>query len=192
MKNEADQKYSGYLKKRSWLGKFYRNKILYPKIAANLDGKVIDIGCGIGDFLNFKKDAIGLDINQQNIDICIGRGLVARLMNVDVLPLADNEVDVVMLDNVLEHMLEPSLLIKEIYRVLNDSGILIIGVPGLAGYKYDIDHKKFYDEHELKLLANENSFEIVKFIYLPLWRSSYLSKYLRQYCVYSIWKPFSE
>jgi hypothetical protein len=62
-------------------------------------------------------------------------------------------------------------------------------VPGQLGYASDIDHKIFYDESGLISLAKGSGFVINKIAYLPLWKSSFLSKYLSQYCIYSQWSP---
>ena len=50
--------YSQHLLKRGFLGKIYRKFYLYPKILAKLSRKMINIGCGIGDFLEFKKGVV--------------------------------------------------------------------------------------------------------------------------------------
>ncbi len=106
----------------------------------------------------------------------------------DQLPFANGQFDCALLDNVLEHLAKPKPLLHEIKRVLVPGGRLVIGVPGLLGMKSDPDHKVFYGEIELEVLAQQCGFEIVEFFYTPLWRSTILSNFLRQYCVYAIWR----
>ena len=181
------QKYFVYLSKRSFLGKCYRNFILYPRLNVYLRGKVLDIGCGIGDMLSYRKNIIGLDVNPLNIDFCKKRQLEAYVMKPDVIPFGDKTFDSVLLDNVLEHIEKPSLLFKEMKRVLKADGILLIGVPGIKGYQSDDDHKVFYDEKKLYALALKNRFNVNRFFYTPLIKSKFLSKHLRQYCIYTQW-----
>ena len=45
------------------LGYLYRAFWLYPRISRVLQGRLIDVGCGIGDMLKFRPDTVGVDIN---------------------------------------------------------------------------------------------------------------------------------
>lgn len=172
---------------RSFKGNFYRQFLLYPRLDRNLKGEVLDIGCGIGHMLRYRKRTIGCDINPFNIDYCKEKKLEAYLMKPDKLPFKNGSFDSVLLDNVLEHLASPNRLIEEIKRVLKPGGIIVIGVPGLSGYKRDSDHKFFYDEKKLALLASRHNFKISHFFYMPFLKSNFLDKYLKQYCIYTIW-----
>jgi SAM-dependent methyltransferase len=173
--------------KRSFLGNIYRRFVLYPRLNFHLQGKVLDIGCGIGDMLNYRGNTFGLDVNPLNVDFCRKRKLNAYLMKPNNIPFNDKTFDSVLLDNVLEHINSPSLLFKEITRVLKPNGFLLIGVPGVKGYQSDDDHKIFYDEKKLQRLAKKNQFNVNQFFYMPFVKSKFLSQHLRQYCVYSKW-----
>jgi SAM-dependent methyltransferase len=137
--------------------------------------------------LKFRPDIIGVDVNPFNVEICIGRGLPAQVMDVDSLPFIKGSFESVLLDNVLEHIEDPDVLLGEIHRVLTDGGQLIIGVPGVKGLKSDPDHKVNYDEISLNALAKKNHYTIKKFFYMPLFKSQWLSTKVRQYCIYSVW-----
>jgi SAM-dependent methyltransferase len=67
-------------------------------------------------------------------------------MTPDVLPFADASFDSVLLDNVLEHIEAPTLLLGEVRRVLVPGGRFLVGVPGQRGWESDPDHKVMYDE----------------------------------------------
>lgn len=181
--------YATYLQSRSWWGLIYRNLYLYPKLSRFFSGRVLDVGCGVGDLLAFHKHAIGVDINPFNVDFCALRGLNAQLMDIDKLPLPNCSCDTAILDNVLEHIDDPLPILAEVKRVLRADGCLVVGVPGLKGYASDSDHKVFYDEELLESVAKKSGFKIIKFVYAPLFKSSFLSKKVSQYCIYSIWVP---
>jgi SAM-dependent methyltransferase len=184
---ESEKIYFEYLLKRSFLGKIYRNFILYPRLDKYLNGKTLDIGSGLGDMLSFRENTIGIDVNPLNIDHSKKRKLNAYLMKPNVIPFRDKTFDSVLLDNVLEHIESPPLLFKEIRRVLKPDGFLLIGVPGEKGYRSDDDHKIFYDEKKLQALAQKNHFNVDQFFYTPLVKSKFLSQHVRQYCIYSLW-----
>lgn len=184
---DNNQQYFEYLQKRSWLGSFYRTYFLYPKLNRYLKGRLLDVGCGIGDMLVFRGNSVGVDINPLNVQFCGWRGCDAHEMQVDQLPFADACFDSVLLDNVLEHIENPIPLLTEVKRVMSIDAVLLIGVPGIAGQLCDSDHKVFYDERKLTMLADKLGFKVSTMTHAPLWKSVILSKVMRQYCVYSQW-----
>jgi SAM-dependent methyltransferase len=181
------KKYFHYLSKRSFFGKLYRNFILYPRLNKYLQGRVLDLGCGIGDMLNYRSNTLGVDVNPLNVNFCKKRNLDAYIMKSQIIPFEGKSFDSVLLDNVLEHIESPSLLFKEIKRVLKPKGIILIGVPGQKGFRSDDDHKIFYDEKKLQVLAKKNQLKVDQFFYAPLMKSKFLSQHIRQYCIYSQW-----
>ena len=184
--NNTDEGYFNYLRSRSAMGLLYRNHWLYPRLVRVLRGRVLDVGCGIGDFLEFRPGTIGVDINRYAVDSCRRRGLDARHMSADALPFPDGSFDCVVMDNVLEHILEPAPLLAEISRVLDPKGCVLIGVPGLRGYACDSDHKVFYAEDTLDELMRRSGYVKARTFYTPL-KSDWLDRVLPQYCLYGLY-----
>ena len=94
--------------------------------------RLLDLGCGVKPFqtiYNEKvKSSVGLEVestlhNQSNVDFCYD-GVK--------LPFNDNEFDVVLSSEVMEHVPDPEKFLSEIYRVLRDGGVAIITVPFLV------------------------------------------------------------
>ena len=185
----ASELYGAYLMRRSRLGSLYRRHFLYPRIARRLRGRTLDIGCGIGDFLQFRPGTVGVDVNAHTVAYCKARGLDARLMEPDVLPFEGASFDSALLDNVLEHIAEPAALLGEVRRVLRPDGRLLIGVPGELGWDSDHDHKVRYDEASLGAALQAAGFAPVETFHVPLWRSAWLSRHLRQYCIFGLYRP---
>ena len=183
--NQVENYYS-HLNRYSVIGDAYRNYFLYPKFNKVLHGNILDVGCGLGHYLEFRSDVKGVDINPKVVAACIARGLDVSVMPLDLLPFNDMSFDAVLLDNVLEHIAQPAPLISEIKRILKPGGLCLIGVPGIKGMTHDSDHKVAYDEDSLTFLANSAGFSIREFFYMPLFKSQWLSKALRQYCIYSV------
>jgi SAM-dependent methyltransferase len=177
--------YFAYLKTRSNLGKLYRKYWLYPTLSRYLKGRTLDIGCGLGDMLAYRALTTGVDINPLTVDYCRDHGLDAHLMLPDQLPFQNKYFDSVLLDNVFEHLENPNQLLGEIGRVLRDDGKLLFGVPGKHGWLSDSDHKVNYDEPSLKLCLSNAGFKCLEIFYTPFWRSSFLSKWVRLYCIYA-------
>lgn len=183
------EQYFSYLRQRSTLGSIYRRYLLYPRLNARLTGNMLDIGCGIGDMLAFRPNSVGADVNLRNVNYCNQIGLNAVVMVPDCLPFASASFDSVLMDNVLEHIDEPGPLLAEIRRVLKPDGTLVIGVPGIRGWSSDDDHKKFYDQALLRECLEENLYDIEDLFYTPIIKSEFLSRKLKQYCIFCSASP---
>lgn len=185
MSAQAD--YFEYLKGRSRLGQWYRFHWLYPKLCRYLHGRVLDVGCGIGDMLRYRPNTVGVDINPSIVAWCCSQGLDSMLMEPDCLPFADVEFDGAILDNVLEHLKNPQPLLAEIRRVLPEGGTLLVGVPGKRGYDSDPDHKVFYGEVELAAEVARAGFTCQRIFHMPV-RMMVLEKHMSQYCIYGVFR----
>ena len=64
-------------------------------------------------------------------------------------------------------------------------GCLLIGVPGSKGWDCDPDHKVRYDEGSLVDTGQRLGFRHLETFHTPLWRSAWLERNVRQYCIYA-------
>lgn len=108
----------------------------------------LDVGCSLGIITrtlapNFKK-IIGIDIDKSGIKIASKKyaypNLTFKLDDVLNLSFKDNYFDVIICNNVYEHVPDPFKMMNEIYRVLKKGGICYFA----ATNKYMIiesDHK---------------------------------------------------
>ena len=176
--------YYEYLDNISWKGRLYREKFLYPIINNWIVGRALDVGCGLGLFLANNKNALGVDINEYCVRHCekIFPDRV-RLMKEDQLPFENNTFGTIILDNVLEHLDDSTMLMREVVRVLHKGGRVIILVPGHKGYSRDPDHKRFYNFHSLQELANQHNLKVLNQRSMPL---PFLSKLLSFYCYFTV------
>lgn len=179
--------YFDYLRQRGRLGWLYRRYWLYPALCRRLRGRVLDVGCGIGDLLRYRHDTVGVDINPLTVAWCARQGLDARLMTEDELPFGEAEFEGVVLDNVLEHLRHPAPLLREVHRVLRGEGVFLVGVPGRRGYAMDSDHKVFYDEADLRRAVADAGFLPVEVMHMPL-KSAWLDMRMPQYCLYGVFR----
>lgn len=190
---EEFEYYFSHLKSISFLGKIYKRFFSSPIIfyfASQFGSRIIEIGSGTGSGVlgAFPNHVCGLDINPAAVGYCRSRGMSAELINDDgIFAVADESVDVCVLDNVLEHIEQPTQTLDECYRITAKTGGLVLVVPGIIGYQSDQDHKKFYDENSLKNL--DKRWDIVKIFSIPFYiKSTFISKNMRQYCLVAIYK----
>jgi SAM-dependent methyltransferase len=169
-------------------GKIYSKFFLYPRIKRLLNGHVIDYGAGIGNFtkyyMKFNK-ITPAEINLDCLNYMKNLGLNPLKIENDHILIKDNSFDSALLDNVLEHVLDPPRVINEVKRLVKRNGIIVIGVPGILGFNFHWDHKYFFDEIELKKLCKNFNLDLIKFMYAPFFKSNFLSLNMRQYCIYA-------
>ena len=179
--------YFEYLNTRSKLALLYRRIYLYPRLYRKLEPPIVDIGCGIGDFLSYKPNAVGLDIDADAVSYCQQKAKTAYKFDGTNLPFESCSLSSVVLDNVLEHIREPEALLSDISRVIKPGGQFIVGVPGIKGYASDKDHKIFYDEQGLIGLIEQYPFLTQKIMHAPV-KSKFLNQKISQYCIYAFFK----
>lgn len=97
-------------------------------------GRVLDFGCGAGDFLVRLRDrgwqCSGVEVSERAITAAEGRGLEVR-RSLGEYPGAS--FDYVRANHSLEHVLDPPAILREMFRVLKPGGTLFIGVPTRDG-----------------------------------------------------------
>jgi SAM-dependent methyltransferase len=135
-------------------------------------GRVLDVGCGIGHFFRVYPDAIGVDHNFYCVRYCVERGYRCIQGDLYHLPFPAESFDGVLLCHVLEHLEAPEAALDEVRRVLKPGGILSIRVPTATGFKVDRTHRTFFDYPRLVHVLMPRGFSIVAKRYYPIpWRA---------------------
>lgn len=185
---ERNISYFTRLKQVSFVGYIYKKYVSSPvlyRCASRFGPRIVEVGCGIGSGVlgAYSKSVVGLEINPLAVDFCKSKGFAAKLIDeTGCYPAADGEFDACLLDNVLEHIQDPSKTLDECHRITRSQGGLIIVVPGVQGYQSDDDHKIFYGADELRTL--DARWKMQSLFSIPfLIRSKWLSNTVRQYCL---------
>ena len=97
-------------------------------------GRVLDIGCSTGIFLqgirNYGNwEPYGVEINEQAAKYAREKGLDVRWGTLEQAKFPDEYFDAVTLWDVLEHLHDPAGSLREIHRILKPDGVLVIRVP---------------------------------------------------------------
>ncbi|UKN02780.1 class I SAM-dependent methyltransferase [Paracrocinitomix mangrovi] len=122
---------------------YFRNKIaqkdhVIESILKKESASLLDVGCGEGFTMDyyFKKgwqvkgidfSDFGLSSNHPHLADHLIQGNVFDSLN--QLEQAGNKYDLIWLDNVLEHVIDPQSLLKSCLNLTNDGGMLVIEVP---------------------------------------------------------------
>tara|TARA_R110002049_G_scaffold243078_5_gene416854 strand:- start:1156 stop:1932 length:777 start_codon:yes stop_codon:yes gene_type:complete len=113
------------------------NNRLLKKIKKHKEsGKLLEIGCNSGDFINMAKDngyeVFGIEIDEVAAKQGISKG--RNMIHGDFLKMNITEkYDIIVANHVLEHIPEIELIPKALKEVLAPNGVVIINVPNIDG-----------------------------------------------------------
>jgi SAM-dependent methyltransferase len=156
--------------KRNLDGYYARpNVFIYSRVIPKVgDGLILDAGCGEGYIIEKlregRRHCIGIDLSPKEVKDAIFRCPKASFMVGDVvsLPFRDDVFDWVISVEVLEHVPNFSLAIKEYYRVLNHGGKILLTIPNGKGLtsRDDPGHINFFSYKQFVRLLEEANFDI--------------------------------
>ncbi|MDQ3520828.1 MAG: class I SAM-dependent methyltransferase [Gemmatimonadota bacterium] len=125
---------------------------------------ILDIGCGDAGvliaFAEFGADTTGIEVDERSLTRGAVRaeehGVTVRLLKgvAEALPLPDASTDLVILDNVLEHVRDRERTLAEIRRVLRPNGLLYMVTPKPLSL-YSLWNDPHYDLAGLVLLPRQ-------------------------------------
>lgn len=127
-----------------FVGKKIFKKIISKLKSDNFGGKLLDVGCGTGIFLNELQksgyDVLGIDNSHFVLDaVPLEIKDRVQITNLKDANYPDCFFDIVVIRQVIEHLMDPNIELEEVYRILKPDGLLYIEVPN-----YDcIDSKIF-------------------------------------------------
>lgn len=101
-----------------------RTDLAYIEPWFEANQKVLDLGCGDGQLLHWLTQhkqirGVGLEIDPDNLNLCIGKGLNVIEQNLDhgLENFADDSFDVVVMTQALQALHHPHLVLKEMLRI---------------------------------------------------------------------------
>lgn len=160
-------------------------KYLCEKYNIKYGAKILDFGCGRGEFLNGFVDigleGHGVDFTDAATKFCPNAEIKQADIENDGLPYSDNYFDVIFSKSVIEHFYNPEIMIKEIYRCLKPGGLAIILVPSWEYcyriYFEDYTHRTPFmvsSLNDILLIHGFDDVDVSFFKQLPiLWGSFY-------------------
>ena len=115
----------------------------------HLEGKkFIEVGCGQGEFLKvlseFPVEVHGIEHDPHLVELARAQGLdvTEGFTETEDTRFAGGLYDVFLSFNFLEHQPDPSTMLQDIYRNLEDDAMGLITVPS---FEYIMDHNSYYE-----------------------------------------------
>ena len=149
--------------------------LLDPHLAGEAPGRrILDAGCGTGNNLAHFRDrdrAVGVDLSEDALRFCRGRGEQAARASVLSLPFPPAVFDLVTSFDVLYHrwVADDRAAVAELARVLAPGGLLLVRVPALKmlwGAHDDAVHSRHrYTRGEVAALLAGAGLEVLELTY---------------------------
>lgn len=149
--------------------------------------KVLDVGCGEGWFGKSIKDkhqseVWGVDISSKSIEIAKKNIDKAFCINISEnhSDIPDHYFDSIFFNDVLEHLIDPYTLLKDIKCKLKDDGVVVASIPNMRHFRVlhkllfkkdfeyeesgimDKTHLRFFTQKSMIRMFQEAGYEILK------------------------------
>ncbi|MBS3113289.1 class I SAM-dependent methyltransferase [Candidatus Woesearchaeota archaeon] len=179
------------------------------RLLKNKSGKLLDVGCSEGKFIiEYQKKGFeceGIDISDKAIENGKRRGLDIKKVDItQKLPYKDETFDIICCGQVLEHVLDPLPVVRDMHRILKKNGNLIITVPNINMFRnlflillgkplayscrFDSPHYRDFCKTEAIRILKKGGFKNIKItgdkLNIPYWKGKLirLTPYIPRFC----------
>ncbi len=204
---KSEEYYSHQENKKGFIPRLYENvkkvnlKHKY-KLATNglTTGKLLDIGCGVGDFLHTAEahgwQCTGVEPSEEAKAIARQRTQAKLMSSEDQEQLPDESFDVITMWHVLEHVDDLRWQIAQLQRLIKQNGRIVIALPNYKSYDgqfykehwaaYDVPrHLSHFNRTTLAKILKTNDLKLVKTDKLK-WDAYYISYMSEQYKIHKL------
>jgi len=155
---------------------------IYLRILINLGitgGKLLDIGCFTGDFLDaavlagFESYGLEFQAEAARVAATKHKGRIYNCMIEDASKLVDLQFDVITMFDVIEHLRDPGSLFRLVRKILVPNGVVIISTPSSNSWQARImgrywpafapvEHINIFSSYSLTIMLKDFGFSIVQ------------------------------
>jgi SAM-dependent methyltransferase len=146
-------------------------------LAGRVPGRVLDVGCGDGDFLASLRDAgwevAGVEISPAACARARAKGIEVHQGDLMTAAFPSGRFDAVTFWHVLEHLPEPRRELREARRILRPGGVLVAEVPDADSVTFRVcrerwhgldvpRHLQHFDRGTVRQLLLRAGFDVVR------------------------------
>jgi len=178
-------------------GRYYAQKAKIKSLKKYIKPgfKVLDIGCGSGSLLMIMKKfygenitLYGNDIDESPLKFLQNNGIKTIEGRFEDIDISDNYFDIIILNQVIEHLDSVKDIVNKAQKLLSKDGILFIETPCMKGLDYLLFKEKYwggwhfprhwtiFNDNSLSNLIELNNFKTIekKFLASPsFWTQSF-------------------
>jgi 2-polyprenyl-3-methyl-5-hydroxy-6-metoxy-1,4-benzoquinol methylase len=159
------------------------NRWIFERIQPFLKGKILEVGCGIGNLtglLLHQGEVMTTDVKADYLNIVRekyrGHPNLTGTLIWDIRSVPPDGLrypfDVIVCSNVLEHIEDDMTVLKHFHRLLSETGRLILLVPALTWLfnqlDKDLGHFRRYSKKNLVMKIEQSHFRILDLTYFNL------------------------
>lgn len=144
------------------VGAFINNKMKL----ISLEKDILDVGGGMGFdkwLLKYKELFNGCNYKTLDCDNATGADIIGNIHN---MPIKSESIDAIICSSVLEHVENPHIAVKEMFRILKNNGKIFVYVPSIYPYharkNHYQDYWRFFDDSLRLLFKDFSKIEIIK------------------------------
>lgn len=186
--------YESYWKKTGWRpddASFREEESHLIEKYFKREGSIVDYGCGsglrYGEVLNARGNRyVGADVSEAALSQAKSRGIEVQTIDMEdgATSLEGASFDYAMCMEVLEHVMNPTISVQEVHRLLKPKGTFLLSVPNAGVFSNRIEffltgflnpggspetsrkkpwedcHIRFYNVSMIKRLLESNGFEV--------------------------------
>ena len=192
------------------------NLALLELIRSRVAGRALDCGCGAGDnarilsLRGWEVDGITISPGEQSKASQVCKTVHVADLESGIPTVISGGYDLIIFSHVLEHLRNPSRVLKDVQRVLAPGGIVAVALPNVLSWRYrlrfllgwfeyeeggimDTTHVRFYTFASGRRLLESNGFlvstatvegifPLARKIRLPLRIVGLLDRFVSSYC----------
>ena len=199
---KSEEYYSHQENKKGFIPRLYESvkkvnlKHKYNLATQGLNvGKMLDIGCGVGDFLHTAEEhgwtCTGVEPSEDAKAIAKTKTKANIINSEDMEKIPDASFDLITMWHVLEHVDDLKWQIEQLHRLTKTKGRIVIAVPNYKSYDgqyykelwaaYDVPrHLSHFNKTVLTNICKSKNLELVRTDKL-IWDAYYISYMSEQY-----------
>lgn len=164
------------------------------------EGRLLDIGCGVGDFLHTAEEhgwnCTGVEPSEEAKNIARKRIKADIIASEDLEKLPDASFDLITMWHVLEHVDDLKWQVEQLQRLVKPQGRIVIAVPNYKSYDAQF-YKELWAAYDVpRHLSHFNKTTLTKFFKSKrmvlkkteklIWDAYYISYMSEQYKLHSL------
>ncbi len=116
-------------------------------LQASARGRLLEIGCGSGDMIVFMKQkgwtVTGVDTDTVAVQTARSRNLSVYCGTLETAGFLSNDMDVIAMNHLIEHVTDPTKLLRDCYRILKTGGRLMVTTPNHESWGHSLFQKNW-------------------------------------------------